>query len=119
MPMRWVATQGFKQNPYKCIACGSSPVDEETREPAEVYVLEGSDVNWGQTLQLCGSCARIVGELHGMLEPKKVEILNKRIKELEKKLKDAEGERDEYQQLNERMVSGAKARKRSKEMTSA
>jgi hypothetical protein len=122
MPMRWVATQGFKQQPYACIACGQSPVvleEDGDRHPEEAYVMEGSDVNWGDTLQLCSSCVRILGELHGMLEPEKVGELKVKIQALEKSLKDAQGERDEYKSLNESMLTGARARKRSKEMSSA
>lgn len=116
MPFRWIATEGFKQKPYACIGCGQSPMKDDGSGPDEVYVLEGSDVNWGDTLQLCGSCVRIVGELHGMLEPEKVDKLKRKIRELEGNFKDAEGERDEYQALNEKMLAGARARKRSKEM---
>jgi hypothetical protein len=93
--------------------------EDGSTEPAEAYMLEGSDVNWGGTLQLCGSCVRIIGELHGMLEPDKVQILEKQIRELEKNLEESEGERIEYQSLNERMLSGAKARKASKEKANA
>jgi hypothetical protein len=117
MPFRWVATPGIRQKPYVCIACGQAPIDENG--PKEAYWMEGSDVNWGDSTQLCCSCARIVGELHGMLEPDKVEILRRRIEVLEKTVEELEGERDEYKRLNERMLSGAQARKRSKEMTGA
>lgn len=122
MPMRWVATKGFSQKPYACVGCGQSPMvinEDESTEPAEAYVLEGSDVNWGDTLQLCGSCVRILGELHGMLEPDKVRALEKEIQELTKKLTDVEGERDEYKSLNERMISGARAKRSSKEKAHA
>lgn len=122
MPMRWVATTGFPQKPYACVGCGQSPMvtnEDETTEPAEGYMLEGSDINWGDTLQLCGSCVRILGELHGMLEPEKVRALEKQITSLTKKLQDAEGERDEYYSLNQRMLEGARARKRSKEKVNA
>lgn len=122
MPMRWVATKGFPQQPYSCVGCGQAPMvreEDDSTHPAECYMLEGSDINWGGTLQLCGSCVRIIGELHGMLEPDKVRALEKRIKELEKSLSDAQGDRDEYQALNERMLSGARARKTSKEKVNA
>lgn len=121
MPMRWVAVEGFPQQPYSCIGCGQAPmiVDEEGSRPAQAYMLEGSDVNWGGTLQLCSSCVRIIGELHGMLEPDKVRALEKEITALTKRAEDAEGDRDEYQSLNERMLSGAKARKASKEKVNA
>jgi hypothetical protein len=122
MPMRWVASKGFSQKPYSCVGCGQSPMitnEDGSTEPAEVYVLEGSDVNWGDTLQLCGSCVRILGELHGMLEPDKVRALEKEIRDLTKKLEESDGERDEYKSLNERMISGARARKSSKEKVNA
>jgi hypothetical protein len=122
MPMRWVQTEGFKQKPYHCIACGGAPVVREedgNGKPDVAYWMEGSDVNWGDSLQLCSSCVRILGELAGMLEPEKVDTLTKRIKELEGKLEEAQGQRDEYQELNERMVSGARARKTSKEKVNA
>ena len=114
MPMRWIATTGFPQKPYVCVACGQAPMKEDAT-PEEAYTLEGSDVNWGDTLQLCCSCVRVVGELHGMLEPEKVSLLKKEIRELKGQLEEAQGERDEYETLNSRMLEGAKARKRSKE----
>lgn len=113
MPMKWNTHKGFHLSPYSCVGCGSSPMGENG--PEEVYWMEGSDVNWGDTLQLCGSCVRILGELHGMLEPDKVKALMKRIRELEKQLGESEGERDEYKELNDTMIAGARARKRSKE----
>jgi len=119
MPMKWSAHEGFHLSPYSCIGCGQAPMKEDGSGPEEVYWMEGSDVNWGDTLQLCGSCVRILGELHGMLEPDKVQALIKRIKELEKSVKELEGERDEYQSLNEQMLDGARARKRSKEKVNA
>jgi hypothetical protein len=65
MPMKWEATTGFPQKPYCCVACGQAPMEDG--EPCEAYTLQGSDVNWGDTLALCSSCVRILGELHGML----------------------------------------------------
>jgi hypothetical protein len=119
MPFRWVKTEGFKYKPYSCIACGQAPMKDDGSGPEDAVWMEGADVNWGDYLQLCSSCVRIVGELMGMLDPEKVGELKLRIRELEKRLQESEGDRDEYKSLNETMLAGAKARKRSKEMTNA
>jgi|1186.fasta_scaffold111219_2 hypothetical protein len=119
MPFRWVVTEGFKYKPYHCIACGQAPMKDDGLGPHDAVWMEGADVNWGDYLQLCCSCVRIVGELMGMLDPEKVGELKVKIQALEKSLKDAQGERDEYKSLNESMLTGARARKRSKEMSSA
>lgn len=122
MPFRWVQTEGFKSKPYHCIACGQAPVvqDEDgVGHPDVAYWMEGSDVNWGDSILLCSSCVRILGELAGFLIPEVSEKLRKQVRELKENVKRLEGERDEYKQLNESMLAGARARKTSKEKVNA
>jgi hypothetical protein len=38
---------------------------------------EGVDINWGDSLYICCSCARVIGGLFGMMDPDEVKALRK------------------------------------------
>jgi hypothetical protein len=111
MSMRWIKTSGMKLKPYNCAACGSTPQKEDGSGPEDAVFREGVDINWGDSLYLCKTCVRIVGELMGMAEPHEVS-------ELKRKLKDSEDENESLtEDLNtlqsrvDRMLDGARAKK--------
>src|SRR4051812_24624321 len=114
--MKWARVVGMKLKPYNCIACGCTPTNEEDPNggPADAYFAEGVDVNWGDSVYLCGTCVRILGELRGMVDTDKVEKVQAENKKLKKLLESEEAKHEALKEKVSRMVDGAKAKREAK-----
>jgi hypothetical protein len=116
--MGWEKQTGYKLKPYSCAACGSS--GEHTQEgPPDSYFAQGVDINWGDSLYLCDTCVRILGELRGMLDVDAVAKLKKERDDLARELEEMRRERDQLSNRVSRMLDGARARKEAKEAMNA
>jgi hypothetical protein len=108
--MRWVLST-MKLKPYSCAACGSTPQKEDGTGAEPAAFREGVDINWGDSLYICCSCARVVGGLFGMLDPDEVKALRKENKELGEQLDELREEHETQEALIERIREGTKAQK--------
>lgn len=108
--MRWVRTT-MKLKPYCCAACGSTPQKEDGSGAEDAAFREGVDINWGDSLYICKSCAKVIGELFGMMIPDDVTALKRENKELGKQLEGAQEKLDKQEKLLDRVREGSKAQK--------
>lgn len=106
---RWVAVTGMKLKPYCCIACGSTPVDEDG--PRQAYFCEAVDVNWGDSLYLCESCVRVLGELAGMLSLDDSKDLKRNLESSKQREDELKEELATLQGRVDRMLDGVRAKK--------
>src|SRR6185312_2959919 len=58
-------TKGMPLIPHNCILCANNPVDENTGEQQEAIFAPGVDVNFGDAVYICASCAEIISDLRG------------------------------------------------------
>lgn len=114
---RWVARQGMHLKPYRCVACGQTPRDDdvEGRPVKQAYFCEGVDVNWGDSVFLCDSCVRVLGELRGMMDVKQADRLKGNVMRYEARIKELEEERDTLQARIDRMLDGVRAKKEAQQ----
>lgn len=111
--MKWSVVPYMHLKPYRCIACGSTPRDDqvEGKPNKQAYFAEGIDVNWGDSLFLCDSCVRVLGELRGMVDVEDHERLQRKYDSLVEQ-HNALAEAHEKQDARiERMLDGVKAKK--------
>lgn len=111
--MKWVAVPAMHLKPYRCLACGSTPRDDEVegRPNMQAYFCEGVDMNYGDSVFLCGNCVRVLGELRGMVSVKDHERLKKAHEELKYTHGELKEELTELRARVERMLDGVKAKK--------
>jgi hypothetical protein len=112
--MMWSAVQGMKLKPYCCAACGSSPMEGTENEgegPKQAYFAEGVDINWGDSLYLCDTCVRILGELRGMIDVDKAKKYAKQLDSLRVQYDGLQEEHAALEKRVERMLDGARAKK--------
>lgn len=108
--MKWSKVKGMKLPPQHCAACGNTGEYTEDEVP-DAYFAEAVDINWGQSLYLCDTCVRILGELRGMLDVDKVEKLRGELKETTEELGELQVSYDALQDRVSRMLDGVKAKK--------
>jgi hypothetical protein len=99
--------------PYKCVACGGTPRDDEIegRPSMQAYFCEGVDIDWGNSLFLCGNCVRVLGELRGMVgvtEHNKLKTLYESLLDSHEKLSETHAA---LQDRVDRMLDGVAAKK--------
>ncbi len=112
--MKWSKVSGMKLKPYRCTACGSTPQKEDGSGPEDAYFAEGVDVDWGNSLYICSSCVRVLGQLAGMATPDQVTRLQN---EKEQALTEAEELQEELNRTDARLrkiIDGSKAVKEEK-----
>jgi hypothetical protein len=95
-----------------CTACGQVPKDDDGPLPA--YNAVGVDVDWGNHLFICATCAGILAELHGCATPEETVKMKKVMKLQAASIEAAEKKLREQQDKIDRVVAGAKARKELK-----
>jgi hypothetical protein len=101
---RWVKIPGMKYKPYVCIACGGAPTKEDgSKEPEDAYWREGADVNYGDYLQLCCNCVRVLGELAGFITPEDAEDMTRQLKASAEQFYEL---REEHEKLKARVDLG-------------
>lgn len=111
--MKWVAVDAMRLQPYKCIACGSTPRDDsvEGKPNLEAYFCEGVDYDWGKSLYLCGNCVRVLGQLRGMIDVAEAEKLKTKLKAKQEAFTELQGDHEELQTRVARMLDGVRAKK--------
>lgn len=99
-----------------CTVCGCRPRDEKDRNgPAlPMVVWIGGDVNWGDDLNLCQNCVRVMGQLIGMEDPDEVAGLKKSVKQMKGELKKAREAGEKNDKLLARIRDGREAVKEAK-----
>jgi hypothetical protein len=109
--MKWTRVEGMKLKPNCCIACGSTGEVVDGDGSPEAYFAEAVDVNWGDSLYLCGTCVRILGQLRGMIDVEQAEEAQNRIRTLEEELSAERASHDQLKTRVERMMDGVRAKK--------
>lgn len=105
---RIVLHEAMRLKPYKCTSCGGTPRDEEGNNLPACFV-EGVDVNWGDSLYICDSCVRVMGQLIGMETVENSEKLRRKLSEVETELKQEKDLHEELKDRVDRMIDGKKA----------
>lgn len=105
--MALVLVEGMPLEPHSCVSCGGGPRDADSNI-MEVAFAEGVDINWGDSVYICASCARVIAELYGFRTPEDVEELNKEIE----RLKEVEKKHKKLEKRVKTMLEGARARKK-------
>lgn len=114
--MRWIKVPAMNLKPHRCSACGSTPRDDATGDNLPAMFREGVDINWGDSLYICWTCARIISELYGAISPEKASDLQTQLEETRTELEETSTELSESRARIDRMLDGVKAKK---EATSA
>lgn len=99
------------ENPGCCLFCGSTPVDEtkEDHPPLPAVHAAGFDVNWGDEVYICWTCAGIIADLLDRPSRKKVQAVYDGMK-LQKKENGKVVKRNEKLQSQvDRLLAGRKA----------
>lgn len=112
--MKWAVVQGMRLKPYRCVACGNTGEQGEDGPP-QAYFAEGADVNWGDSLYLCESCVRVLGQLAGMATIEQYEALEKKYAHLANKHELLENEHERQSERIDRMLDGVKAKKEARQ----
>lgn len=109
--MRWIKVPAMNLKPYRCSACGSTPRDDATGDNLPAFFREGVDINWGDSLYICDTCARIISELYGAIPPEEAVELQNENESLRTELEDTLQELKEVNARVDRMLDGVKAKK--------
>lgn len=99
-----------------CTVCGCRPRDEKDRNgPAlPMVVWIGGDVNWGEDLNLCQNCVRVMGQLIGMEDTDEVVKLKEGLKRAKEELKEVRKASEKNDKLLARIRDGRDAVKEAK-----
>jgi hypothetical protein len=95
---------GMPCSPHVCIAC-------QQRSTEDNCVDLGTEFDWGEQAYLCPSCARVIGELQGLMDPKHNKKLEKKVKDQKAQIEALTEERDTAQSRIDRMIDGVRAKK--------
>jgi hypothetical protein len=111
--MKWSRVKGMKLKPNCCVACGST--GEMTEEgPPDAYFAEAVDVNWGDSVYLCESCVRVLGELAGMASTENYDKVKKELAKTKKERADFKELSQKLEKRIDRMLDGNKAIKEAR-----
>lgn len=97
-----------------CTACGQVPKDDHGAGPLPAYNAVGVDVDWGNHLFICWTCAGILAELHGCDTAENTEKRKKQLRLLKEKNEALTTQLAEQQEKIDTIVAGARARKELK-----
>lgn len=106
-------TEGLKGT---CIICNCFPRDEtkENHVYLPMFHAVGVDVNWGEDLNICQICARVMGEMLGLVEPDDLVKLQQKHTKLKVDHEELQGQFDEQKARIKRILEGRKAAKEQK-----
>jgi hypothetical protein len=82
---------------------------DQWAEPAAFR--EGVDINWGDSLYICCSCARVIGGLFGMMDADEVNSLVREHEALQANYNELSQDFGKQKERIETMLEGAKAKK--------
>lgn len=108
--MKWAVVQGMKLRPHRCFACGNTG-EQGDDGPPTAYFAEGADVNWGDSVYLCESCVKVLGQLAGMVSEEEHQLTVTKLENLERKHEQLQEEYDRQGERIDRMIDGVKAKK--------
>lgn len=106
--------QGMKLTPQACVLCANNPVDEITGEQQYAIFAPGVDVNWGNSVYICMSCANIIADLIDRSTQEGFDKLKKENEELTEELEELKTQHERAKKLLEKVAEGRKAEKEVK-----
>jgi hypothetical protein len=80
--------------PNACMMCGKGNVPDRETGVVGPYANLGIDYNWGDSGYLCGDCVGQLAVLFGWISPDTKKQQDRKIKSLDQKIHDLEGEID-------------------------
>jgi hypothetical protein len=96
-----------------CIICNCMPVDEtkETRPPLPMFHAQGVHVNWNEDCNICENCARVMGEMLGLIDPQELADTKLRLATLRDQHESLQEQYVEQSERIKRILEGKKAEK--------
>lgn len=115
--MTLVLTPNMPLNPGRCLICACTPLDEtkENRPPLPAVHAEGIDVNWGDAVYICWTCAGVVADLVGRPSEDTVRTVVRGARLQKKENEKVRARNEEVEGLLRSMVEGDEARTAARE----
>lgn len=118
MPLTRV--QGMPLLPHTCILCGQGPTDNEGNQQTVIFA-EGVDVDWGNSVYICGECGEIIADLMGRVTREGFDHLTDSFETLQVAHADLLVEHEQQEELLDKIREGSAAQRtvRSKKKVTA
>jgi hypothetical protein len=113
--MPWARLNGMPEQPQCCVACGGNPADFEGNQRQALWA-EGVDIDWGNMLYLCWDCGEIIADLVGRATRGGFDDLTKKYETLRETHAQLLLEHEELKETVDKILNGAAARRRLKEV---
>lgn len=117
--MTLVLVEGMPDTPGVCALCAGNPIDEITNEQQQAIFAEGVDIDWGNSLYICLSCAHIIANLIDRATQEGFDKLAAEREDLKEQLDNLQAEYDEMKEVVATIRAGAAASKKLREKTTA
>lgn len=99
------------EQPYSCLVCGGDPKDEMGKSKPGMVKATGIDVDWGNSVFLCGECTNLIADLIGRAKQTDHEALQDEYREAMKELRKLNKRFTRLRNQAQAMASGEKAKK--------
>lgn len=117
--MTLVLVEGMPDTPGVCALCAGNPIDEITNEQQQAIFAEGVDIDWGNSLYICLSCAHIIANLIDRATQEGFDKLQDKYEKLYLEHEELQTEHDEMKEVVATIRAGAAASKKLREKTTA
>jgi hypothetical protein len=105
---------GMELIPHACVLCANNPVDETSGEQQDCIFAPGVDVNWGDSVYICKSCAEIIADLMDRVTTEGYDRLNEKYEALVTEHAELQAEHDHAEAQLDRIRDGAASAKQVK-----
>jgi len=109
MIARLELVKGMELNPNECVLCANNPLDEITGKQQEAIFAPGVDVNWGNSVYICMSCAQIIADLIGRVPVEGFDNLKAKFDALDEEHTELVEQHAKARKLLERVADGKRA----------
>lgn len=106
--------KGMPLMPHHCTLCSNNPVDEITGQQQEHVFVPGVDVNYGDSVYICHSCAEIIADLIGRSTRAGFDEIERKYRNLKAEHEVLEGNYEREKTFVDRIKDGNKAIKEVK-----
>lgn len=101
------------EQPGACILCGGNPPGPDGQTRPAIHAV-GLDVNWGDSVYVCGECADLIADLIGRVDEKEHKALQHDYRKLSKAHAKLTRQYRELKNRTRRIVDGERAKKEVK-----
>ena len=106
--------KGMELTPQSCVLCANNPVDEISGKQQPAIFAPGVDVNWGDSVYICWSCANIIADLCGRSTTEGFDKVTAKLEALEEEHAWLLDQHMRAKKLLERVADGRKAEREAK-----